>query len=189
MLSNADSRWKLETQNCSRVIFVTPPLCQTKFLRFDPTLSSNNSGPKNYSNKNHHIFGIGRTSNFCNREKSVCVCIVLVHRGPFPQEINGKSVKLAVWAVSKVIFSVETSLVFGIIKVPASFLHEDCISLCLVFVSVLSLLVHDSGTRVFGLITFPALLYYGDVRVREAVVNEIVPKHSETYFQKAFALS
>ena len=128
-------------------------------------------------------------SNFCNREKSVCVCIVLVHRGPFPQEINGKSVKLAVWAVSKVIFSVETSLVFGIIKVPASFLHEDCISLCLVFVSVLSLLVHDSGTRVFGLITFPALLYYGDVRVREAVVNEIVPKHSETYFQKAFALS
>ena len=34
--------------------------------------------------------------NFCNKEKIVCVCIVLVHYGPFPQEINGKSVKLAV---------------------------------------------------------------------------------------------
>ena len=36
---------------------------------------------------------------FCNRENSVCVCIVLVHYGPFPQEIS-ESVKLALWAVS-----------------------------------------------------------------------------------------
>ena len=34
------------------------------------------------------------------REKSVSVCIVLVHWGPFPQEIYGKSVMLAVSAVS-----------------------------------------------------------------------------------------
>ena len=27
-------------------IFVTPPLCQKKILRFDPTLGSNNSGLK-----------------------------------------------------------------------------------------------------------------------------------------------
>ena len=37
---------------------------------------------------------------FCNREKNVCVWIVLVQYGPFPQEINGKSVKLAARAVS-----------------------------------------------------------------------------------------
>ena len=37
---------------------------------------------------------------FFNREKRVCVIIVLVHFGPFPQEVNEKSVKLAVWAVS-----------------------------------------------------------------------------------------
>ena len=29
-------------------------------------------------------------------ETGVCVCIVLVHYGPFPQEVNEKSVKLAV---------------------------------------------------------------------------------------------
>ena len=67
--------------------------------------------PQNIPIKNHHIFGNGRTSAsygipwipqkcFCNREKSVCVCIVLVHYGPFPQEVKEKSVKLAVWAVS-----------------------------------------------------------------------------------------
>ena len=39
-------------------------------------------------------------NNFGNREKSVCVCIFLVHYGPFPQEVNENSVKLAVWAVS-----------------------------------------------------------------------------------------
>ena len=38
--------------------------------------------------------------NFCNATRRVWVCIVLVHYGPFPQEINGKSVKLTVWAVS-----------------------------------------------------------------------------------------
>ena len=32
-------------------------------------------------------------------EKSVCVCVVLVPFGPFPQRINGKSLKLNVWAV------------------------------------------------------------------------------------------
>ena len=88
-------------------IFVTPPLCPKKILRFDPTLSSNNSGLKNYRIKNHHIFGIARTSafiwhnwiplkKFCNATRRVCVCIVLVHYGPFPQEVNEKSVKLAV---------------------------------------------------------------------------------------------
>ena len=41
-----------------------------------------------------------RQKNVCNREKNVCVCIVLARYGTFPQEINGKSVKLAVWAVS-----------------------------------------------------------------------------------------
>ena len=40
------------------------------------------------------------SQNFPIQEKSVCVCIVLVHYGPFPQEINEKSVKLAVSAVS-----------------------------------------------------------------------------------------
>ena len=34
------------------------------------------------------------------RSRRVCVCIVLVHFGRFPQEVNEKSVKLAVWAVS-----------------------------------------------------------------------------------------
>ena len=37
---------------------------------------------------------------FCSRENGVCVCIVLVHCGPFPQEINVKSAKLAIWTVS-----------------------------------------------------------------------------------------
>ena len=45
-------------------IFVTPPLCKKKFLRFDPTLGSNNSGLKNYSILNHHIFGKPWTSAF-----------------------------------------------------------------------------------------------------------------------------
>ena len=57
------------------------------------------------------IFGIARTSafiwhpriplkNFCKRTRRVCVCIVLVHFGRYSQEVNEKSVKLAVWAVS-----------------------------------------------------------------------------------------
>ena len=69
------------------------------------------SGLKNHRIKNYHIFGISRTSafiwhiwiplkNFCKRTRCVCVCIVLVHFGRYSQEDNGKSVKLAVWAVS-----------------------------------------------------------------------------------------
>ena len=81
---------------------------------------SNNSGLRNDSIKNI-TFSVtaGRQLScglpwipqnfFCNREKSVCVCIVLVHYGPFPQEINGKSVNLAVWAVS-VIFLFDFTL-------------------------------------------------------------------------------
>jgi len=80
-------------------------------MRFDPTLGSNNLGLKKCRIRNHHIFGIARTSafiwhiwiplkKFCKRTRRVCVCIVLVHFGRFSQEVNGKSVKLAVWAVS-----------------------------------------------------------------------------------------
>ena len=56
---------------------------------------------KMIAQKKHFIFRIGRTSalilhtldtSVCNIEKRVCVCIVLVHYGPFPQKINGKSV-------------------------------------------------------------------------------------------------
>ena len=76
-------------------------------LKFDPTLTSHNLGLKNYSNKNYHIFRKPWTSAFrwctldtsekcSNLRKSVCVCIVLAHYGPFPQEINEKSVNLAV---------------------------------------------------------------------------------------------
>ena len=82
-----------------------------KILRFDPTWGSYNSGLKNYRISNNHIFGIARTSafiwhiwiplkKFCKRTRRVCVCIVLVHFGRYSQEDNGKSVKLAVWAVS-----------------------------------------------------------------------------------------
>ena len=91
--------------------FCDTAILQKKFLRFDPTLGSNNSGLKNYSILNHHIFGIARTSafiwhvwiplkKFCKRTRRVCVCIVLVHFGRYSQEVNEKSVKLAVWAVS-----------------------------------------------------------------------------------------
>ena len=80
-------------------------------MRFDPTLGSNNLGLKKCRIKNHHIFGISRTSafiwhiwiplkKFCKRTRRVCVCIVLVHFGRYSQEVNEKSVKLAVWAVS-----------------------------------------------------------------------------------------
>ena len=89
------------------VFFLTPQFCK-KFLRFDPSLCSNNSGLKNYRIKNHHIFGIARTSafiwhiwiplkHFCKRTRRVCVCIL--HFGRFSQEVNRKSVNLAVWAV------------------------------------------------------------------------------------------
>ena len=65
-------------------------------MRFDPTLGSNNLGLKKCRIRNHHIFGIARTSafiwhiwiplkKFCNATRRVCVCIVLVLFGPFPQ--------------------------------------------------------------------------------------------------------
>merc|ERR1711934_621255 len=71
------------------------------------TLNSHKSGLKNHRIKNYHIFGISRTSafiwhiwiplkNFCKRTRRVCVCIVLVHFGRYSQEVNEKSVKLAV---------------------------------------------------------------------------------------------
>ena len=56
--------WSLETKKCGRVFFFDTAILQKKFLRFDPTLGSNNSGLKNYRIKNHHIFGISRTSAF-----------------------------------------------------------------------------------------------------------------------------
>ena len=91
--------------------FLNTAILPKKFLRFDPTWGSYNSGLKNYRITNNHIFGIARTSafiwhpriplkKFCKRTRRVCVCIVLVHFGRFSQEVNRKSVKLAVWAVS-----------------------------------------------------------------------------------------
>ena len=91
--------------------FLDTAILQKKFLRFDLTLGSNNLGLKKCRIRNHHIFGIARTSafiwhiwiplkKFCKRTRRVCVCIVLVHFGRYSQEDNGKSVKLAVWAVS-----------------------------------------------------------------------------------------
>ena len=102
---------KPETKNCSRIYFFWHRNFAKKNLRFDPTLGSNNLGLKNSRIKNHHIFGIARTSafiwhiwiplkKFCKRTRRVCVCIVLVHFGRYSQEVNEKSVKLAVWAVS-----------------------------------------------------------------------------------------
>ena len=88
-------------------VFFNTAILPKKKLRFDPTWGSYNSGLKNYSILNHHIFGIARTSafiwhiwiplkKFCKRTRRVCVCIVLVHFGRYSQEDNGKSVKLAV---------------------------------------------------------------------------------------------
>ena len=129
------------TQNGS--LYKKPFSCTTFYLRYDLTfkvspyqrpyisgvkrkycLTSYNSGLKNNSNKNNHIFrkpdGIPWTKqilvgvrtilkvpdvpNFPIWEKSVCVCIVLVPFGPFPQRINGKSLKLDVWALSVIFF-------------------------------------------------------------------------------------
>ena len=100
---HADSIWRPETKKCSRVFFLWHRNFAKKFLRFDPTLGSNNLGLKNYRIKNHHIFGIARTSafvwhmwiplkKFCKRTRRVCVCIVLVHFGRYSQEVNEKSV-------------------------------------------------------------------------------------------------
>ena len=92
-------------------IFLNTAILPKKKLRFDPTWGSYNSGLKSYRITNNHIFGIARTSafiwhpriplkKFCKRTRRVCVCIVLVHFGRYSQEVNEKSVKLAVWAVS-----------------------------------------------------------------------------------------
>ncbi len=88
-------------------IFLDTAILPKKKLRFDTTWGSYNSGLKNYRISNNHIFGIARTSafiwhvwiplkRFCKRTRRVCVCIVLVHFGRFSQEVNRKSVKLAV---------------------------------------------------------------------------------------------
>ena len=88
-------------------IFFDTAILPKKKLRFDPTWGSYNSGLKNYRITNNHIFGIARTSafiwhiwiplkKFCNATRRICVCIVLVHFGRFSQEVNRKSVKLAV---------------------------------------------------------------------------------------------
>ena len=103
--------WRLEIEICSRVFFFEHRNFAKKKLRFDPTWGSYNSGLKSYRITNNHIFGIARTSafiwhpriplkKFCKRTRRVCVCIVLVHFGRYSQEVNEKSVKLAVWAVS-----------------------------------------------------------------------------------------
>ena len=88
-------------------VFLDTAILPKKKLRFDPTWGSYNSGLENYRITNNHIFGIARTSafiwhpriplkKFCKRTRRVCVCIVLVHFGRYSQEVNEKSVKLAV---------------------------------------------------------------------------------------------
>ena len=100
-------RFDLKLNTVATCIFCDTEILQKKILRFDLTLGSNNSGLENYRIKNHHIFGIARTSafiwhiwiplkNVCKRTRRVCVCIVLVHFGRYSQEVNEKSVKLAV---------------------------------------------------------------------------------------------
>ena len=46
------------------VLFLTRPLHRFFVFKFDPTLISHNSGLRNYSNKNHHIFRKPWTSAF-----------------------------------------------------------------------------------------------------------------------------
>ena len=100
-------RFDLNRNIVATSIFFNTAILPKKKLRFEPTLGSYNSGLKNYRITNNHIFGIARTSafilhvwiplkNFCSTTRRACVCIVLVHYGPFPQEVNEKSVKLAV---------------------------------------------------------------------------------------------
>ena len=79
-------------------------------VRFDPTLSSNNSGLTYSITKTitvselagrQHSYGIPWIPQNCNREKRKRVCIALVHYGPFPQEINEKSVHYALSSLEK----------------------------------------------------------------------------------------
>ena len=97
----------VKQKNVAVSFFLTPQFCKKKFLRFDPTLGSNNLGLKKCRIRNHHIFGIARTSafiwhiwiplkKFCERTRRVCVWVGLVHFGRYSQEVNEKSVKLAV---------------------------------------------------------------------------------------------
>ena len=88
-------------------VFFNTAILPKKKLRFDPTWGSYNSGLKSYRITNNHIFGIARTSafiwhiwiplkKFCKRTRRVCVWVGLVHFGRYSQEVNEKSVKLAV---------------------------------------------------------------------------------------------
>ena len=61
----------LKLKNVAVSFFCDTTILQKKFLRFDPTLGSNNPGLKNYRIKNHHIFGIARMTAFiCTAVKS-----------------------------------------------------------------------------------------------------------------------
>ena len=57
-------RFDLNRNIVATCIFFNTAILHKKFLRFDPTLGSNNLGLKNSRIKNHHIFGISRTSAF-----------------------------------------------------------------------------------------------------------------------------
>ena len=92
--AHADSIWKLETQNCSCVFFKQGH--STDFCCWN--LPSHNSCLKNVSIKYHHIFWKVYPGYF--RKFPIWDKCVLVHYGSFSQEINGKSAKFAVWAVS-----------------------------------------------------------------------------------------
>ena len=73
------------------LFFCTVSLDNFFSLKFDPTLTSHNLGLKNYSNKNHHIFGKPWTSafrwhtldtseKFSNLRKK---CLLFISIGPF----------------------------------------------------------------------------------------------------------
>ena len=51
-------------KNCARVFFLWHPFSEFFFLKFDSTLTANNSGSKPLNLKKYHIFGILRTSAF-----------------------------------------------------------------------------------------------------------------------------
>ena len=54
----------VKQKNVAVSFFFDIAILQKKFLRFDPTLGSNNYRLTNYNIKNHHIFRNGRTSAF-----------------------------------------------------------------------------------------------------------------------------
>ena len=51
-------------KNCARVFFLWHPFSEFFFLKFDSTLTADNSGSKPPNLENYHIFGILRTSAF-----------------------------------------------------------------------------------------------------------------------------